>query len=103
MKSNFQVACLIANTNGAEITSKAINPAQSVGLISTLAAGNLSLLIYLVNKKVFRNDQHAPWLHKAVWAASFLINLITVSLPGRFDGDANRVEREAEGGGTVGM
>jgi hypothetical protein len=43
----------------------------------------------LLSKKLTSENAH-PWLYRAAWVSAFAVNLVTVSIPGRFDGQATR-------------
>ncbi|KAJ1411401.1 hypothetical protein B484DRAFT_183357 [Ochromonadaceae sp. CCMP2298] len=60
----------------------------------TIAIAAIPSLAWWVSKQSKGTD----WLYKAAWVGAFIVNLITVSIPGRFDG---RAETTVDGKVTI--
>lgn len=54
-----------------------------------LALSTVPILISLMVAASQKHSGSYPYLYRIMWAGAFLLNLITVSLPGRFDGAAS--------------
>jgi len=65
-----------------------IKTAVPYGKLSGLVVGTLGFpaLIYYFRQMIFNKF---PWSYKVAWVIAFLCNIITVSVPGRFDGVAD--------------
>lgn len=50
-------------------------------------ASSIPIILSLLHKKI--SSAKLPIVYRALWVVSFIINLITVQMPGRFDGDAS--------------
>lgn len=91
---------IVANADNMAVSSKI--PGMMAVITASIAA-IIPAMIYLNSNKYFVSDSNSDvpsWLYKLVWAGAFLLNLVTVSLPGRFDGEASR-ESKLENGVEV--
>ena len=61
-------------------TNSPVLPTLKMGLLLALVPSIPALLIY--HKKSLLD---VPWLYKVAWVAAFVLNVIAVSYPGRFD------------------
>lgn len=67
---------------GSALSTEAPVPTLKVVLLLGLAAGIPALVKYL--------KQHmtvTPWMYRMIWVASFAVNVLAVSIPGRLDGE----------------
>ena len=54
-------------------------------LLTTIAIAAIPSIVLYCQKNLLM----APWLYRAVWVGAFIINVVTVSIPGRFDGQTD--------------
>ena len=54
-------------------------------LLTTIAIATIPSIALYCQKNLLMT----PWLYRALWVGAFLINVVTVSIPGRFDGQTD--------------
>ena len=72
------------------VTQSTANVAFSAGSAflvfqAMVALGAVPIIVTLLEKQI----QKSPMFYRIVWVGAFIVNLITVSIPGRFDGTAS--------------
>lgn len=71
-------------------------------LHAALIAGTAGYLIPLLMTKLkARITDSDSWVYRGSWLGAFVMNLITVSIPGRFDSESTREKRAATKKGTT--
>ncbi len=88
-----------AASGGQKISQMSAATSLVDNLQTTLIAGTALYLIPLLMQRVKASVSASPdssRLFKVIWLSAFVLNLITVSLPGRFDSEANREKSESE-------
>jgi hypothetical protein len=64
--------------------SSAFDP-NEVSISKSLGVIILAVAIPFIANFVSKYGQNHPFAHRIIWAVAFIVNLITVNLPGRFD------------------
>jgi hypothetical protein len=95
MKSSMSVnAPLLVGAAVAQTGQSAIPSTSNVfPLIQAfLALSAVPIAVALINKEI----KPSSYLYRIFWAAAFIVNLITVSIPGRFDGNVSASSGKVE-------
>lgn len=96
MRTSPSVNTPLIVTPGVSQTT-AINGASSAGTAflvfqAIIALGAVPIIFSLLEKQI----QKSPIFYRIVWFGAFIVNLITVSIPGRFDGAVSESNGKTE-------
>lgn len=97
------VSVVGASARGSVDTSGGGLPLENA-VHTALIAGTAGILIPILVtrlKKVCATSPSESWVFRCTWVGAFLVNLITVGIPGRFDSESTRETSAAKKSGTI--
>lgn len=87
MKANLSVTSpLIVGAAAAKTVASAVSSTSNLQILQGLILLSAVPIAIAFSNKAVRNS---PYIFRIVWVAAFLANLVTVSIPGRFDGQVS--------------
>ena len=90
MKSTTVTSPLIVNAVAAKTV---VSPASVLQMLQGLILLSAIPIAMALGSKAVRNS---PYLFRIIWVAAYLSNLVTVSIPGRFDGQVSSSSGKVE-------
>lgn len=90
MKSTSVSSPLLVNAAAAKMV---VSPASALQILQGLILLSAIPIAMASGNKAVRNS---PYLFRIIWVAAFISNLVTVSIPGRFDGQVSSSSGKVE-------